>query len=63
MPLVMLLLVCVQDSLTVINDAMVDRSIEGNSKHLTKFQFERIGYFCMDTNSTNAKVWRLCCAL
>ncbi|XP_065911803.1 glutamine--tRNA ligase-like [Dysidea avara] len=47
---------CRKDSLTVINDAMVDRSIEGNSKPLTKFQFERIGYFCVDTNSANAKM-------
>jgi len=51
---------CVQDSLTIINDAVVDHSIVGNTEPLTKFQFERIGYFCIDTYSTNSKVGLVC---
>lgn len=35
---------------------MIDQSIKGNTEHLTKFQFERVGYFCIDYSSTSSKV-------
>merc|ERR1712150_22427 len=39
-----------KDSLKVINNAMVDRSVM-NAKVFDKFQFERIGYFSVDPDS------------
>ena len=35
--------------------AVVDRSVEG-ARALTLFQFERLGYFCVDFDSTPGKV-------
>ncbi|XP_034287597.1 glutamine--tRNA ligase isoform X1 [Pantherophis guttatus] len=43
------------DSLHVIEEALVDRSVHG-AKPFTKFQFERLGYFSLDPDSTNAKL-------
>ncbi|XP_058027217.1 glutamine--tRNA ligase [Ahaetulla prasina] len=43
------------DSLHVIEEALVDRSVYG-AKPFTKFQFERLGYFSVDPDSTNAKL-------
>ncbi|KAG8127917.1 putative Glutaminyl-tRNA synthetase-like protein [Naja naja] len=43
------------DSLHVIEEALVDRSLYG-AKPFTKFQFERLGYFSVDPDSTNAKL-------
>uniref|UniRef100_A0A2D4I8I3 glutamine--tRNA ligase n=4 Tax=Micrurus TaxID=8634 RepID=A0A2D4I8I3_MICLE len=43
------------DSLHVIEEALVDRSVYG-AKPFTKFQFERLGYFSLDPDSTNAKL-------
>lgn len=39
----------------MIEEALVDRSVYG-AKPFTKFQFERLGYFSLDPDSTNAKV-------
>ncbi|XP_036389341.1 glutamine--tRNA ligase [Megalops cyprinoides] len=42
------------NSLQVIDSALVDRSVTG-SKVFDKFQFERIGYFSVDPDSTDEK--------
>jgi glutaminyl-tRNA synthetase len=39
-------------SLQIVNGALVDRSVEG-AKPLDKWQFERLGYFCLDSESTH----------
>lgn len=39
-------------SLTIITNCYADLTVVG-SKHLDKFQFERIGYFCVDYDSTD----------
>lgn len=39
----------------VINNAYVDTSVKG-AKILDKFQFERVGYFSVDPDSTKDKV-------
>lgn len=39
----------------MIEEALVDRSVYG-AKPFAKFQFERLGYFSVDPDSTNAKV-------
>ena len=44
-----------QDSLTVVKRAMVDRSVE-NAPVLSRFQFERVGFFAVDSDSTKEKV-------
>ena len=44
-----------KDSLDVISSAMVDRSVEGAAV-LSRFQFERLGYFAVDSDSTKEKV-------
>ena len=44
-----------QDSLKVISNALVDRSVEG-AKVYDKFQFERIGFFSVDPDSRPQKV-------
>lgn len=49
------LLSVLQDSLQVIPGAFVDQSVKG-SKFLDKFQFERIGFFSVDKDSTPDKV-------
>ena len=38
-----------------MENALVDRTVEGAAP-LTKFQFERQGYFCVDFDSTKDKV-------
>ncbi|XP_072569267.1 glutamine--tRNA ligase [Paramormyrops kingsleyae] len=43
------------DSLQVIDNAIVDRSVSG-AKVFDKFQFERLGYFSMDPDSTKEKL-------
>ncbi|KAJ7317122.1 hypothetical protein JRQ81_003284 [Phrynocephalus forsythii] len=43
------------DSLCVIEEALVDRSVCG-AKLFAKFQFERLGYFSVDPDSTEAKL-------
>jgi len=40
------------NSLTIIPDALIDVTVL-NAKPLDKFQFERIGYFCVDKDSTS----------
>jgi glutaminyl-tRNA synthetase len=42
-------------SLNVLSDCMVEPSLK-DAKPLDRFQFERLGYFCADTNSTNKKI-------
>lgn len=46
---------CNKDSLTVISSAMMDSSVKG-AKVYDKFQFERLGYFCVDIDSTAEKL-------
>ena len=46
------------NSLTVINRAVMDKSIAG-SKEYDRFQFERVGYFCVDKDSSGEKVGEL----
>ena len=48
----------VQDSEQVITNALVDRTV-CNSPPLSNYQFERIGYFSLDPNSTDDKVSRI----
>nr|AAT68085.1 glutaminyl-tRNA synthetase [Danio rerio] len=43
------------NSLTVIESALVDRSV-GKAKVFDKFQFERVGYFSVDADSTPEKL-------
>uniref|UniRef100_A0ACB8EGL3 Uncharacterized protein n=1 Tax=Sphaerodactylus townsendi TaxID=933632 RepID=A0ACB8EGL3_9SAUR len=43
------------NSLSVIEGALVDRSVAA-AKPFDKFQFERLGYFSMDPDSTNTKL-------
>ena len=43
------------DSMKELTGAMVEGSVSGASP-LTKYQFERVGYFCVDFDSTNGKV-------
>ncbi|XP_072329220.1 glutamine--tRNA ligase isoform X1 [Scyliorhinus torazame] len=43
------------DSLKVIGDAMLDVSVK-NAKPFDKFQFERIGYYSVDLDSTDQKL-------
>ena len=44
--------------MNVIEDALVDRTVEG-APPLTRFQFERQGYFCVDFDSSKEKVLNL----
>lgn len=54
--LVFIVLLCgIQDSLQVISSALVDTSVKG-AKVFDKFQFERVGYFSLDPDSTTDKV-------
>uniref|UniRef100_T1J7Y6 glutamine--tRNA ligase n=1 Tax=Strigamia maritima TaxID=126957 RepID=T1J7Y6_STRMM len=46
---------CRKDSLNIINNAYADRHLQ-NVKVLDKFQFERVGYFCVDLDSSDTKV-------
>ncbi|XP_061535150.1 glutamine--tRNA ligase isoform X1 [Phycodurus eques] len=43
------------NSMQVITSALVDTSVKG-AKVLDKFQFERVGYFCLDPDSTADKL-------
>lgn len=47
-----------QDSLQVIPNAYLDRSVKG-AKFLDRFQFERIGFFSVDKDTTPGKVSRI----
>jgi glutaminyl-tRNA synthetase len=44
-----------QNSLEIVNNAMVEPSLKGAGA-LNRFQFERLGYFCVDPDSTNDKL-------
>merc|ERR1712059_19693 len=44
-----------EDSLSVISGALVDTSVK-DSPPLTRFQFERTGFFCVDTDSSANKL-------
>lgn len=44
-----------QRSLQVLENVMIDRSV-ANAPPLSRFQFERVGYFCVDYDSTEGKV-------
>ena len=39
----------------MLENVMVDRSVT-NAPPLSRFQFERVGYFCVDYDSTEGKV-------
>ncbi|KAM4651239.1 glutamine--tRNA ligase [Discoglossus pictus] len=43
------------NSLTIIHKALVDQSVK-NAKAFDKFQFERLGYFSVDPDSTQEKI-------
>ena len=43
------------DSLQILPDCKVEPSLK-NTKPLDRFQFERLGYFCTDTDSNNDKL-------
>ncbi|PIO70556.1 hypothetical protein TELCIR_07590 [Teladorsagia circumcincta] len=44
-----------RDSLTVLHNVLIDRSI-ANSKLYDRFQFERVGYFCVDRDTVPGKL-------
>jgi len=46
---------CDTNSLKVLSNARMERSLVG-SKTFETFQFERVGYFCVDKDSTDAKM-------
>lgn len=48
-----LLASCRSDSLVIYENAMVDHYLR-SSPHYTRFQFERIGYFCVDPDSDDS---------
>ena len=39
----------------VVENALVDRSVQG-TQPLDVWQFERLGYFCVDSDSTSDRV-------
>ncbi|MGZ4808771.1 MAG: glutamine--tRNA ligase, partial [Thermoanaerobaculia bacterium] len=43
------------NSLEVIRDARVEPGVRGSSP-LSRYQFERLGYFCVDMDSTAEKL-------
>ncbi|MBC8414403.1 glutamine--tRNA ligase, partial [bacterium] len=43
------------DSLTVLNECFIEPSIKGSSSGQT-YQFERLGYFCVDPDSAAEKI-------
>jgi len=46
---------CNVDSLKTLTNSLIDRSI-ANSKVYDRYQFERIGFFAVDPDSTNDKI-------
>ncbi len=42
-------------SLQVLSDCMVEPGLK-DVRHLTRFQFERLGYFCVDTDTTGDRL-------
>jgi hypothetical protein len=50
-----LLYIFLQDSLRVIPNALVDITVK-DAVVLSKYQFERVGFFCIDSDSTSSKV-------
>ncbi|KAI1712885.1 tRNA synthetases class I (E and q), catalytic domain-containing protein [Ditylenchus destructor] len=47
---------CNPDSLKVLRHALIDQNMIAILKEHDRFQFERIGYFCVDKDSTREKV-------
>ena len=45
----------IQNSLKVVATALVDMSVK-EARPLDKYQFERLGYFCVDRDSTADQV-------
>ena len=43
------------DSMRVYEGAFLDQTVVG-AKHMDTFQFERTGFFCVDTDSTPEKM-------
>lgn len=41
--------------MSVVTNAYVDVSVKG-AKHFDKFQFERVGFFSVDTDTHHSKV-------
>lgn len=56
--LIIFFFLVIQNSLQVIRDALVDTSVKG-AKVFDKFQFERVGYFSLDPDSTSDKVTKI----
>lgn len=50
-----LLASCMSDSLQIYNNALVDRYLLGSATY-SRYQFERVGYFCVDPDSKNDKL-------
>lgn len=46
---------CVENSLITIDDARMEKSLIGSKKFET-YQFERLGYFCVDPDTTPSKM-------
>ncbi|XP_040071974.2 glutamine--tRNA ligase [Ixodes scapularis] len=46
---------CNKDAMVVCSNSMVDKSMKGCNV-LDKFQFERLGYFCVDQDTTPEKI-------
>lgn len=46
---------CNKDTLTVMNETLIDQSVKG-AKIYDRFQFERIGFFSIDTDTTANKL-------
>ena len=42
-------------SLEVLSNALVELSLK-DAEPLSRYQFERLGYFCVDTDSSNNKL-------
>jgi glutaminyl-tRNA synthetase len=43
------------DSLKTLDNCFIEPSVK-NAKPLDRYQFERLGYFCLDTDSTGGKL-------
>lgn len=49
------------NSLQEVTNALVEQSVRGSTP-LTKYQFERVGYFCVDYDSKDDKVKLMFCS-
>ncbi len=54
-----IIILFLQSSLNEVTGALVDRTVMG-APPLTKYQFERVGYFCVDLDTQGDKVSYVC---